>query len=490
MNIIERMANIWGRATGSYRAGVIDVVAKASPSASDPTAFMDSRYWGEGLLSTRRPQSKVDLVNQFQSWIYICAKLNAQTIASVPLRLYVTKSVKGQKFRTIGTKAITKATMKRLEANAGLSNYLVKAEEVEEVTEHIFLDLMDNVNPFNNSYDLWETTSTFLDLAGEAYWYLPKGKGGVPAEIWVIPSPYIQPIPGTTLQDFIKGYKYERGTARIEFSTDDIIYFNYPNPKNMWRGFSCVQGIADAVYINSKMYEFESAMFENRARVGGIFTVEGNVSQQEVKRLEEQAKEKYSGVKQAGKNMILTGGMKFQPDSMTPQEISYIEGRKLIREEICAAFDVPISALVSTDVNRANAETADYRHAKNGIHPRLMRIEQKLNEKLLPMFDPSLFCAFDDCVPQDKQFIVQKNDAYVKNNTFTINEVREEEGKDPVGWGDVAWMPFGVTPITDGEKEPPPEPTPPPAPAPNEEVPVEEELAGKVLAKVKERLAA
>jgi hypothetical protein len=180
--------------------------------------------------------------------------------------------------------------------------------------------------------------------------------------------------------------------------------------------------------------------------------------------------------------------MKFTPDSMTPQEISYIEGRKLIREEICAAFDVPVGALVSTDVNRANAETADYRHAKNGILPRLMRIEQKINEKLLPMFDPSLFCAFDDCVPQDKQFIVQKNDAYVKNNTFTINEVREEEGKDPVGWGDVAWMPFGITPVSDGEKEPPPEPTPPPVPTPNEEVPIEEELAGKVLEKVKERL--
>jgi HK97 family phage portal protein len=490
MNILERMANIWGRATGSYRAGVINTIEKASPSPNDATAFMDSRYWGEGLMTTRRPQSKAELVAQFQSWIYICASLNAKTIASVPLRLYVTKNVKGKKFQTIGTKGISKARLKWLEGNAGLSNYLLKAEEIEEVTEHAFLDLMDNVNPFNNSYDLWETTSTFLDLTGEAYWYLPKGQGGVPAQIWVIPSPYIQPIPGTTLQDFIKGYKYERGTARIEFSTDDIVYFSYPNPKNMWRGFSCIQGIADAVYINSKMYEFESAMFENRARVGGIFTVEGNVSKQEVARLEEQAKEKYTGVKQSGKNMILTGGMKFQPDSMTPQEISYIEGRKLIREEICAAFDVPVGALVSTDVNRANAETADYRHAKNGIQPRLMRIEQKLNEKLLPMFDDTLFCAFDNAVPEDREYELRRNDTYVKNNTFTINEVREEEGKDPVEWGDVAWMDSFLKPVSSGEER-----ESPPAPAlipgkPEEDVPIEESLAGKVLEKVKERLSA
>jgi len=494
---IEKIVNKLGRIVGQYHAGL----KGALPSVNDPSAWMDGRYWGEGIAGGRKPMNKAEFVDQFQSWVYTCANLNAKTIAAVPIRLYVTKTGKAEKFTTISTKSVDGKGKKWLEANAGLDRYLRKAEDVEEVTEHPFLDLMNNVNPFANANDLWETTSLFQDLTGEAYWYTPKKpKLGIPGEIWVIPSPFINPVPGESLDNFIKGYRYERGRVKVDLPIEDVIMFSFPNPKNQIQGWACVQGISDAVYINSKMYEFEKSLFENKARVSGVVTIEGNVSEQARDRFQRTFDDKYVGAKKAGKTIVLTGGAKFNPDTMSPQELSYIEGRKLIREEICAGFDVPISALVATDVNRANAETADYRHAKNGILPRLRKIEQKLNERLIPLYDTRLFVAFDNPVPEDKEFLLKQNQIYVDTGIVTRDEVRQEIGQDVRGGlSDVQWVNTMTKPI-DVAGEPP---QPPMQFGPNggngngdEEKPGKEdeeadaeELAGKVLEAIKRKLA-
>lgn len=496
MNIIEKVGHTLGRIVGQYQSGVTEVKGRGDAPLTDPTGWMDSRYWGVGL-EDRMPRTKDEMVEQFQSWVYTCANLNAKTIASVPLRLYVTKTAKTEKFRTITTKAVDTKRKKQLRANSGLSLILKTAEDVEEVVEHPFLDLMQNVNPFANANDLWETTVLFLDLTGEAYWYMPREGGlGLPSQLWVVPSPYINPIPGESLDEFIKGYRYERGRVRLDLPVDDIVFFSYPNPKNQIQGFSCVQGMADAIFINSRMYEFERGIFKNRANVGGVFTVEGNISRQEKDRLTLDMEQKYAGAARAGKNLFLTGGAKFTPTTMTPTELNFIEGRKMVREEICVGFDVPISALVATDVNRANAEVADYRHAKNGIEPRIRKIEQKLNERIMPLYDERLFVAFDPCVPEDKEYLLKERETFVNAGIVTRDEVRSDAGRDPKGGlADVLWVNTMTKPIDIAGE--PPQPPPQFGPGggngnregePDEEADLEN-LAERVMQRVREKLA-
>jgi HK97 family phage portal protein len=454
-NILEKLAGSVGRIQGAYRTALKSV----NMSLTDPRAW--TNIGGIGELGGRKPTTKAAGIEQFVSWVYICATLNAQALSSVPLELYVSSAETGKKWRTIKTKGpVDKITTKWLMAHSGLRPYIRKAEEVEAVVEHPFIDLMKNVNPFMNESDLKELTSLYLDLTGEAYWYVLKGALGQPVELWPIPSTYIKPIPGKALKEWIAGYEYQRGAKSEILSVDEVIYFSCPNPANQFQGMSVVRGICDAVYVNSKINDYVESIFENKARPGGIFTSESGMSSPEHKRATEELKEKYAGAGKAGKSMLLPPGIQFLPDSLSPDEMAYIEGKKITREEIAAAFNTPIS-LWDQSAIRANVEGAQYFHARYGLLPRLRKIEEKLNEKLLPMFDDTgrLFCAFENPVPEDRAYVLAKRTADLNGGVSTINEERSEDGKEPIDGGDEPLVSSLLVPLSQAVAEP--EPIPP-----------------------------
>lgn len=487
MNKIEKLAFQIGRLRRLLKSGDAPI--------GDQTAWMDSRYWGEGLLQGNKPRSKVDALEQFTSWVYICANLNAKTVASVPLTLYVESDEKGKKWTTISTaKAVDRRRMTELGRHKALKPHLKSAVEVEEVTGHPFNDLMRNVNPFMNQSDLMELTCLSLDLTGEAYWYVIKNKLKVPGELWPIPSQYMTPIPGATFKEFIKGYHYERGRVKLDLDFDEVISFVYPNPNNQLVGMSCVRGVMDAIYTNSKMYEYEEKLFEQKARTGGVLETSADISEQEVERLREDWRQRYAGTGNAGQTAILPPGLKFVKDTMTNEELSFIEGRRITREEIMAGFDVP-SAMLDPSAIRANVEGGQYYHAKYGIEPRLRKIEEKLNERLLPMFDETgrLFCAFDDCVPEDSVALLAERTQYVNAGIMARNEARADMGLEAVEGGDDIFVPFNMVPLGQAIAEPEPESEPAPVPPVEPEEETDEEkaarLAGRVLEKIREKLA-
>jgi len=89
--------------------------------------------------------------------------------------------------------------------------------------------------------------------------------------------------------------------------------------------------------------------------------------------------------------------------------------------------------LDTSDSKKATSELGLYWHSKNAIMPRVKRIEEKLNERLIPMFDDSgkMFIAFEDVVPEDKAAIVEENVAYINVGVKSVNEVRREIGLEP-----------------------------------------------------------
>lgn len=390
-------------------------------------------------------------VKAYRDTVFSCININATTMAGIPLRLYVAKGSKSKAFKS--TKSVGRQQKDYLFSQASLQSYLRKAVDVEEVIEHPFFDLLKNVNGFNNRFDLIELTSTFLELTGNGYWYLPKNGLGTPAEIWLLFSQWMRIIPDS--KKFIKGYVLERGMKEIKFDESEIVHFKYSSPHSEFYGMGPLMGAANAYDLEKDMTDYEKAMFENMGRPDiAIMAKQGGFDDKDKrKRFNEMWMGAYGGPKKAGKVAILQGDLDIKEFGFPPREMSYLVGRKKTKEQIANAFGIPMSMLTTESVNLANAKAGNYQHAKNAILPRCRRFEEKLNEKLLPMYDEKLFVAFDNPVPEDTELKLKEREVNIKSGFAPIDEERQLVGRKPLGL-DKPLLPMNLVPVgSTSEKE-------------------------------------
>jgi len=368
----------------------------------------------------------------------------------VPLRLYAVKP-KGRAKSLFETRPVSKEQSDYLAKSPTTSRFARTSQEIVEVLEHPVLDLLRRVNSNMNQFDLFELSFLHQELFGNAYWWIMRDPSGLPVEIWPLMPQNIKIIPSK--QAFIEAYEYTiSSTEKERFEPDEIVHFKYVNPKNSYYGMGPLQACVTAADLSQYMNQYEAHLMLNQGRpdIAIILPADSRKPPEaEQKRVERYFRQKYGGFKNAGKPIWLYGGADIKQVSITPKEMAYLQGRKATMNEIAAVFGVPVSKLTTDDVNRANAEAGDYRYLKDTVLPRLRKFEQKLNEKLLPMYgQENLFVSFDNPVPEDREYRLKELKTHLETGYASINQERAIDGKDPVDWGDVPLLPMNLMPIT------------------------------------------
>lgn len=401
----------------------------------------------------RQPSNYTELVEQYSGWVYRCSVLKGDAVASVPLRLYAVKRAGSGKAAKAPTRAIAHKTREHLEKQAHLTKYFRASDNVEEVLDHPLLDLFQRVNPVTNRFDLLNLTSIFLDLTGNAYWYLPPNALGTPAEIWVPMAQRMSIIPDK--EKFVSGYIYARGASKVRFETEEIVHFRGPNPKDILYGMGDTEGMWNTVRQEKFMEIFNAAVFANAGRLDSIVTIKGNPSSSEFNRFKREFNQNYGGPRAAGKTgFIRADTLDVKQLAKGPKDLDYPKGAEQVMIKVCSGFGVPVS-LVVPDANRANSETGRYLLAMYGVRPRCIRIDEKINEQVTPRYDDRLFMAFDNPVPEDREFEMKERESNLNHGVWTINNVKAQMGEEPVPYGDTPWLPANLYPV--GAALPPPE---------------------------------
>lgn len=126
-----------------------------------------------------------------------------------------------------------------------------------------------------------------------------------------------------------------------------------------------------------------------------------------------------------------------------------IQRAAAIKTDICNTFGVPDAKLERNAANLAGAKTADYAHKVDAGLPRCRRIEETLNARLVPMFDPTgrLFVAYDSPVPEDEIFALEQTRTASMSGAITRNEIRQAVGLDPVPWGEQPLVPNNMVDV-------------------------------------------
>ena len=167
------------------------------------------------------------------------------------------------------------------------------AEDVVEVVDHPLIDLLTNMNAFNNNYESFELTSMYLDMLGDCYWWIRKDEFGMPEEIWVLQGQFMQIVPAK--RNFIKGYVYGQSKGGsygnnkdlIKFKPDEIIHFKTPNPNSMHYGLGAAQAVIDAISRMNGMDTSEQARLNNMGRPDFVVGYQGGkLDSKEIKKVE------------------------------------------------------------------------------------------------------------------------------------------------------------------------------------------------------------
>lgn len=421
-----------------YLKSALEFARFRSASGLAPNLFVESStlQWESGFRALW-PDDFRKNASAYREWAYVCTRVIADGVSSVPLRLYVAKNSTGKS--ALKGRRIDKNKADLLEGKPGISARIAKATAVEEVLEHPFLDVLKNVNPFFNRFDLIDNTIINLELMGNAYWYKVRDGLGVTRELWNVPAQFMWVVPEK--EKFIKGYVMQRlgdlsaGSSTVPFDEKEIVHFKYLNPNNMYYGISPLSAMADAYNTQLSLNAYTNAAFTNMARPEGLLTTDGTISDENFERLKKRFQQQYAGAKNALKVFVMDQGMKFIPTSWKPVDLGKKETQRDVLERMAAAFRIPLAKLITEDVNKSNADAAQEDFLRDTVTPRLVRLEEKINEKLMPEYGPEYFVAFDNPAPEERAFRLAERTQNIKVGYTTRNEERARDGLPPLPKG-------------------------------------------------------
>jgi len=318
--------------------------------------------------------------------------------------------------------------------------------------QHEFEKVLERPNPRLSKSDLLIATQSFIELVGNAYWYLSvEERSRKVREIYLMRPDRVKVAVDKKTGDII-GYTFrdDSGTE-LPLEIDEVQHFKTFNPEDEYYGIGTVE--AGVVYIET---EEDSAIFQrnfikNQASPSGILTINGKIEKEQFKKVKAQWKEKTEGLANVGKTLFIRGAdASFTKIGLSLGDLDMEKLKSLTEDKILKMFRIPKIILGDTDqagLGRGNAETADYVFAKRNIDPKQNRIDDGIQNILeINYKDSSINVSHVSQIPEDVDRQLAEDDKLV-NRIMTVNEIRERKGLPKVDGGDQLYVGFNMTPI-------------------------------------------
>lgn len=378
-----------------------------------------------------RAPSAAELLAELKGTAWTCASINAAVCAAHPPRLYV-RTTPGQQAPRCATRAITPGELAWLRATRpGLAR-----GGVEEVLDHPLLTLLHHVNAVHTSFDLWELTQLYLEVHGSAYWLLDLDPTlGVPTTVWVLPAQLVTPRRQSDSPALVDHYEY-RGQTTQRFEAARVLHFRVPDPRDPYTsGLSPLRACFEQVALASEYAAMKRSVYDNTGLPSVLLTPAESIGTEERDRLEKLWQQKFVRGGQ-GRALVAESALTVTLLSQSMGDLAALADLRATKEDIANAFHVPLPFL-SGETNLANMQAAEHLHKTLAILPRLRRRDEKLNEQLVPRFDPSgrLFFHAPDPTPANQDFQLRQEETDLRLGVRTVNEVRAGRGLPPVEWG-------------------------------------------------------
>jgi len=269
----------------------------------------------------------------------------------------------------------------KLIAEAAAALPLVCQDRERRYEAHPVVELMRRPNPGQGRAELFEALYGQLLLSGNGY-LEAVGPGGLPRELHVLRSDRMAVVPGA--DGWPVAYDYAVGGRKHRFDmtgpADPVCHIRSFHPQDDHYGLSPLQAAAVAIDVHNSASAWSKALLDNAARPSGAIVYkgaegQGSLSADQYDRLVSEMEAHHQGARNAGRPMLLEGGLDWKPMGFSPSDMEFQKTKEAAAREIAVAFGVPPMLLgIPGDATYANYQEANRAFYRLTVLPLATRV--------------------------------------------------------------------------------------------------------------------
>jgi HK97 family phage portal protein len=326
-----------------------------------------------------------------------------------------------------------------------------------EVPDHPYAQLLRQPNPIHSRFWLWRWVQATYDTYGESFLGKQRDRSGRPNML--VP---LHPMSMHAKEERDGRVMWDFDNGRVRFTDipdEDLIHPASYNPESYTRGLSKLESLRATLENEDAALRAQSSFWRNGARPGVALSHPTKISKGAQDRLKLEWNQLTAGPDNFGTTVILEEGMKPEIMQLSAEEAQYIDARKLNREEVVAAYDMPPPAVHILDQATYSNITAQLRSVyRDTMAPICIMHESELETQLRgsvrpgasePDFSDDVYAEFlmDGVLRGDFE---ERMDAYqkgVNSGTITPAEVRKLENLPFIEGSDRLFINSTMVPI-------------------------------------------
>jgi HK97 family phage portal protein len=268
----------------------------------------------------------------------------------------------------------------KLIAEAAAALPLLVQDRERRYDTHPVQALLARPNAGQGRAELLEALFGQLLLTGNGYLEAVADEG-LPVEMHVLRSDRMKLIPGA--DGWPVAYEYAVGSKKHRFAVGDVspvCHIKSFHPQDDHYGFSPMQAAASAVDVHNAASRWSKALLDNAARPSGAIVYRGadgqaSMSEDQYSRLVDEMESQHQGAKNAGRPMLLEGGLDWKPMGFSPSDMEFQKTKEAAAREISVAYGVPPMLLgIPGDATYANYQEANRAFYRLTVLPLATRV--------------------------------------------------------------------------------------------------------------------
>jgi HK97 family phage portal protein len=322
----------------------------------------------------------------------------------------------------------------------------------QELAQHPLLDLIARPNPLQSGPDYIRSKVGYLMISGNGYEERFM-VGTEVRELYQLRPDRMKVIPsqaGTPA-----AYEYQVGQNKTRWEVDpntldcDVRHLKMFHPTNDWYGLSPIEAGAYSIDQHNEAMNWMQALLQNSARPSGALTVKdgSTLSDDNFNRLKAQIEEQYSGSSNAGRPMLLEGGLDWTAMGLSPSDMGIIEAKSSSARDVALALGVPPQLLgIPGDNTYSNYAEARLAFWEDTVLPLMNLIIEDWNAWLAEPYNVEIRADLDEipAIAEKRNAMWEMAD---RSTDLTINERRALKGYEPIEGGDVVLVNATQVPI-------------------------------------------